>query len=849
MKKPELLAPGGSFLGAHAAFAAGADGVYLGLKEFSARKAAQNFSMDQLRRIRQLAADKGRKVYVAVNTVVREGELDRLFATFCWLAALAVDGVIVQDLGVYGLLRKEFPGLPIHASTQMAVHNDAGMRAAEEMGIRRVILSRELTLEHIRELRQRHHGIELEVFIHGALCYSFSGACLASSALTGRSANRGDCAQICRSLFHAEAGERGRLQGPAGHCFSARDLFLGREVLALADIGIDALKIEGRMKSPEYAYNVTRLYREILDRGRDLPEEEYAELVRRADLGFAREKTTGWLHGSAGSRLIDRRYPGHRGTRLGTVESARAGEMRIRLGADLSLRDGLGFFPEGDGEPLIFSVSRIMKAGREKKFARAGETVSVEVAAGKASAPGGVAEGGRARNGVRAERVLPYGARLPGQKLPPPGAEIRHLSSRFLDLPMPKEAGFPLYRVPLDMRVGLSSAARDGERRSGVLSVRIAGYPVFEQVVTVDAASRKRPFVEILARMLGESGDSVFMPGNLSFANETGLADDAVFVPPSQLKKAKNELYAFLDEAFLSSCRPPAAPPELTPLRDAESIISPDDLALLAHRQAMAPRQEPGDSAPVPFVAVDPGRIDPRELFLHAGYRWLPLPPVLLDDGLWVEALPRLAERHPDTRFAIGLNNISHIAIASALGGRRNLSFFVDFYLYVANCRALSFISERVPRLLFAYAWIEGGRGQEVELGCGASPAPPGEGPRKVPLVALAPDFRPPLFYSLGCFARHVPGAGACLGRPSAVREYPFGANAVPGEADWMPLRTKSALSGQSGTPHLANSARSGSPGYDDCPRDFAWELRQGRNRFQVVVRDCVTYLFARGKG
>ncbi len=809
MKKPELLAPGGSFLAAHAAFAAGADGVYLGLKEFSARKAAQNFSMDQLRRIRQLAADTGRKVYVAVNTVVREAELDRLFETFYWLAALSVDGVIVQDLGVYDLLRKEFPGLPVHASTQMAVHNDTGLRVAEEMGIRRVILSRELTLEHIRELRQRHHGIELEVFIHGALCYSFSGACLASSALTGRSANRGDCAQICRSLFHAEAGERGRLQGPAGYYFSARDLFLGREVLALADIGIDALKIEGRMKSPEYAYNVTRLYREILDRGRDLPEQEYAELVRRADLGFAREKTTGWLHGSAGSRLIDQRYPGHRGSRLGTVESARAGEIRIRLGADLSLRDGLGFFPEGDREPLIFSVSRIMKAGREKKFARAGETVSVDVGEGSA--------------------------------LPPPGAEIRHLSSRFLDLPMPKETGFPLYRVPLDMRVGLSSAARDGERRSGVFSVRIAGYPVFEQVVTIDAASRKRPFVEILARMLGESGDSVFMPGNLSFANETGLADDEVFVPPSQLKKAKNELYAFLGEAFLSSCRPPAEPPELTPLRNTGSVISPDDLAVLAHRQAMAPRQEPGDGAPVPFVAADPGRIDPRELFLHAGYRWLPLPPVLLDDGLWVEALQKLAERHPDTRFAIGLNNISHLAIAAALGGWQNMSFFGDFYLYVANCRALSFISERVPRLLFAYAWIEGGRGEEVELRCGAGPAQLPEGPRKVPLVTIAPDFRPPLFYSLGCFARHVPGAGACLGRPSANSALP---------------RYPAELSGSPGSADLANSALprypaelSGSPGYDDCPKDFAWELRQGRNRFQVVVRDCVTYLFARGKG
>jgi putative protease len=831
VKKPELLAPGGSFLGAHAAFAAGADGVYLGLKEFSARKAAQNFSLDQLRRIRQLAADKGKKVYVAVNTVVREFELDRLFESFTWLAALAVDGVIVQDLGVCDLLRKEFPRIPVHASTQMAVHNDTGLRLAEEMGIQRVILSRELTLDRIRGLRQRHPGIELEVFIHGALCYSFSGACLASSALTGRSANRGDCAQICRSLFQdgdrrveadwtpqrtksVPSGQSGtphlansalprdpaELSGSPGygHFFSVRDLFLGREVLELADLGIDALKIEGRMKSPEYAFNVTRLYREILDRRADVREEEYAELVRRADLSFAREKTSGWLHNPAGRHLIDQRYPGHRGSLMGIVESVSAPEIRLRLNADLSLRDGLGFFPEGSREPVIFSVSRIVKDGHETKFARAGEVVSVEVPA--IALPRYPAEldgeGGRARDDVRVERVLPYGGRptIAGA-LPLPGAEIRHLSSRFLDLPMPKEAGFPLYRVPLDMHVGLSNVTGHGERKTGVFSVRAAGYPVFERVVTIDTASRKRPFVQILARILEESGDSIFLPGNLSLTNETGLADDEVFIPPSQLKKAKNELYAFLDEAFRSSLRPTAAPPEPATLPGFESVISSDDLALLAHRQVLAPRQESGDRGDIPFVSAHPGQIDPQRLLLHAGYRWLPLPPVLLDDGRWTEALQGLAAAHPDTRFAIGLNNLSHVAIAAALRPHKNISFFADFYLYVANCRALSFIRERVPRLLFAYAWIEGERGEKAEIRCGAPPAQFTEGSRNVPIVIIDPDFSPPLFYSLGCFARHVSGAGTCL---------------------------------------------------DNCPKDFARELRQGRNRFQMIVRDCMTYLFAR---
>jgi U32 family peptidase len=477
VKKPELLAPGGSFLSAYYAFESGADGVYLGLKEFSARRGAQNFTLEQLRRIRQLAADRDRRLYVTVNTVIQQGELSRLRETLEWCQSLAVDGVIVQDLGVYGLIHRDFPRLAIHASTQMAVHNDAGLRMAEDMGIRRVILSRELPLERIRELRTRHPGIELEVFIHGALCYSFSGACLASWALTGRSGNRGDCAQICRSLFTGDLSREGLADGGPGGCypFSCRDLFLGRDVLALAEIGIDGLKIEGRMKSPEYVANVTRLYRAVLDKGDTLSEGEYEELARKARLGFAREPTTGWLHAAKGSRLISSAYPGHRGAILGTVITRRGDEFTVKLAGDLSLHDGLGFFPKGQDEPVIFSVARIRKDGREVRFARKGETVGVEVPSDAAA-------------------------------LPDVGGEIRQLSSRFLDLPQPKEAGFPLYKIPVDMGVTLG--------KDGALSVQAAGFPDFAATVTVDAASHNKEFTRILSDILNESGDSLFRPGS-----------------------------------------------------------------------------------------------------------------------------------------------------------------------------------------------------------------------------------------------------------------------------------------------------------------------------------------------
>ena len=727
MKVPELLAPGGSFQAASHAFEAGADGVYLGLKEFSARKAAQNFSLDQLRRIRQLASTRGRRVYVTLNTVVRDSERERLIETLTWLDAMGVDGVIVQDLGVYELLARRFPRIPVHASTQMAVHNDAGLRVAQEMGIRRVILSREIPLEGMRRLRDRHPGIELEVFIHGALCYSFSGACLASWALTGRSGNRGDCAQICRSLFRSEDADCAE-----GHFFSCRDLFLGREVRKLAEIGIDSLKIEGRMKSPEYVYNVTRLYRQVLDRGDALPDAEYQELVRRAETSFARRPTTGWFHASAGSHLVDPLSPGHRGARLGTVESVRGREIYLTIGADLSLRDGLGFVPEAGGETVVFSVRRISRAGREVAFARAGEAVGVEVPADS------------------------------GAPLPMPGAEIRHMSSRFLDLPQPKEAGFPLYRIPVAMKVTLDASSR--------LTVRAGGFPPFSASLSAEKAAHRKPFAGILSDMFRQSGESPLTLGELVFVNETGLADDELFVPPSLLKKVKNDFYLFLQAAFQS--RVHSDPADIGWPKMPESPVSRVDLEVAAHRERLSP-----SGGVVPFVSADPGDLRVEDLFSHAGFSWLPLPPIIVDDGSWVSALERLSDADPERWLAVGLNNLGHLGFAAALAERKNIWFFGDFFLYVANPGALAFLLRRVPRLLFAYQWIEEDPG-EAAAG---------------PLLRIAEGFRAPLFTGLGCFARHSLHGGSCPG---------------------------------------------------DCPKDYERILRQGRTAFQVIVRDCVTYLF-----
>ncbi|MCX7029923.1 MAG: U32 family peptidase, partial [Spirochaetes bacterium] len=626
-------------------------------------KAAANFDFEQLARIRGLAGDRGRRVYVALNTVVRDDEIGRLAETLARLEALAVDGVIVQDLGVTALVSRHFPSLALHASTQMAVHNAAGLAELVRLGFRRVILSRELTLAEIADLRRAQPGFELEVFVHGALCYSFSGVCLASWALTGRSGNRGDCAQICRGRFSRTAARRAERfdngaedrSGAApveGTFFSCRDLFLGRDALELVRLGVDAFKIEGRMKSPEYAAATVRLYRAVIDEGDALDDARYERLVRDAQATFAREPTTGWLRSSSGSRLVDDRFPGHRGARLGAVTAVRRERrgpawVRLALEGDLSLRDGLAFMSLDGTEQSAFSVQAIRNGGREARFARTGETVEVR---------------------------LPEGLDVPEE-----GREVRQLSSRFLDLPEPKEASVRAYRSPVGIEVVLEGAP--GGDASLVIAARdIAGARV-EERVNLEEAAQPRPFLDILGPLLAESGASTFVAAEVSLANATGLADDRIFVPPSQLKRAKNLFYARLDEAFRASVADRAnrigRGPE-SPARPAGSPPGEAEIAAFADRASISPRGR----EPLPFAWLEEdGSIDAAHLASCAGFIVVPLPPVMFDTGPWTAALERLADGLPGSQLAVGLANLSHLAIASELEPLRNISFFADFHL------------------------------------------------------------------------------------------------------------------------------------------------------------------------
>ncbi|MDR2785771.1 MAG: U32 family peptidase [Treponema sp.] len=291
MKIPELLAPAGSPEALDAAIAEGADAVYLGLKSFNARMRTVNFAYSRFEAALRALRRAGRKLYVTVNTVFEQREADRMYQLLKYLSALGPDGIIVQDFGVIRMAAGNFPALKLHASTQMNVASSAGVNLLSKHGLSRVVLSRELSLNEIQDIRGKTNS-ELEVFVHGALCVSESGLCLFSSYLGGKSANRGMCTQACRRLYRQGGGQ--------GYYFSPADLELVSLVPSLAEAGIDSLKIEGRMKSAEYVGTVVSAYRRVLDgleSGRERSIRE-AEAMLRND--FAREKTRYFFFDTAG---------------------------------------------------------------------------------------------------------------------------------------------------------------------------------------------------------------------------------------------------------------------------------------------------------------------------------------------------------------------------------------------------------------------------------------------------------------------------------------------------------------------------------------------------------------------
>lgn len=357
--RTELLAPAGDIEAAYSAFYFGADAIYLGLRQFSARAEATNFLPEELDEIVAFAHAHGKKVYVTVNTVIQEAELSAVLDTLTICAKCHADAVIVQDWGVARLVRTLFPELELYASTQMAIHNLAGALAMKRMGFKRVVPARELTLAEIREIYQKS-GLDVEVFIHGALCYSYSGLCLFSSLETGRSANRGKCVYSCRNLF--------RMSGREYHPFSMKDLALEKDVTKLDGF---SLKIEGRKKNALYVGAVVDYYRRILDTGK-----ADARLTDNLKQIFARPWTKLHLNGK-NKDVIDPDFVGHRGLMIGRVDKVFNHTITFSPNRPIARYDGIQIDIAGQEKPFGFSAEQMRVAGKNVFEASAGQVVTM----------------------------------------------------------------------------------------------------------------------------------------------------------------------------------------------------------------------------------------------------------------------------------------------------------------------------------------------------------------------------------------------------------------------------------------------------------------------------------------
>lgn len=482
----ELLAPAGDFDTALAAFAAGADAVYCGLDSFSARAFATNFSLASLADLLRVARARGKKVYVALNTLLDDSQFDEAERILQGLDRLKPDGLIVQDLGLAALCREKFPGLVLHASTQLVAHNLKGVLALKELGFKRVVLARELSFREIESI-QRRCGVELEVFIHGALCYSVSGLCLFSAMEKDRSGNRGRCAYCCRLPYETPAGGKTL-------AFSMKDLRLGREaVRRLEEIGIASLKIEGRMKSPLYVASVVAYYR---------------GLVGEADLEtvFSRRTTRLYFDGRPQERVIDKDSLGHLGTPIGTVKRVakdREGRRWLRFHTlrALEKHDGLQF--AAPGKPLGMGIVEMRRT--------LSRTPVFEVEAG-----------------CDVEVLLPDGLEVE------PGATVycsmSNAVKRRFPVPSFRRSDYPGF-IPLRVKVAL---AQDGiAAEANGISLR-ADMPL-------DKAQHPERTREAVERAFGKLGETDYYLASLELSDPDGL-----FAPASALNDLRRRLTEML---------------------------------------------------------------------------------------------------------------------------------------------------------------------------------------------------------------------------------------------------------------------------------------------------------------
>jgi len=705
MSMIELALPAGSLQSALVAFENGADAVYLGLQSFSARKGATNFSFEDIGRLKT-SLTKNQKFYVTVNTLATDHEMPQVESMLRRLALYEPDGVIVQDLGIAKMIKTQYlDRLLLHGSTQLAVHTVSGVQSMASLGFSRVVLSRELTIDEIAAIRTACPDIELKVFIHGALCYGFSGLCMASDILVGRSANRGECAQICRTWFTRTDTSK------SGNYFSMTDLDIGTAVRTLDQIGINSLKIEGRMKSPAYVGAVTRYYRLLLDRRNDSSAIEQAR--KEAHIIFSRERSAGWLSSYGrtnksdsrrGPRLSTVSYPSHTGIAIGEIEETRTNrtEMvaKLRLYGPIALHDGL----------LI------------RKAESSGIDTPVKFGLGKLWDVHG-------KSLTDSQHLSHVYILLPESVDIEPGTPIYMISKHDQEIPLISEKALTPYREPMDIECLIGN---------NIIELHSSTFfdPSITQRYQIDIGIANTPqnTIDNVLKIFASSGSSLFTLGTLSVRHTNNGTFEHVFLPLSQLKQIRRQWYAHIDQLYDRWCsvQPPRTtkttghtPWEQLPART--MIIPPGERGIIWVDIVKA------------LVASEHGLNILDYISMVDNKLYIPLQPVMFEEELFVQSLNKLVKdlssAYGKTNLRLGLNNVAHIKWAE---NNPDIPCFADVYLYMSNSLAVDILVERLPNLVGLYRWVEHPATELTEYRETASP--------------VGKDFNMPLFISRSCF-------------------------------------------------------------------------------------------------
>ncbi len=716
----ELMAPAGDLQSAYQALTHGADAIYLGLGDYSARKSAKNLSLDELRRVIQFAHEQEKFVYLAMNTLIRENELPDLIRLLHRVALTGVDGIIVQDLGLAHIIHTYFPSLALHGSTQLAVHNINGVRFLQKLGFSRVVLARELSFEEIRTIREACPDVELKVFIHGALCYSISGMCLASGMILGRSGNRGSCGQICRTWSELVSEDS---DTPNGYFFSMKDLSLEEQVLRLRDIGIEALKIEGRMKSPSYVAETTSLYRSILD---GKPHDPSA-----SRLAFSRTAETGWFGNyhrpdrtEKDAKLVYSPFSGHTGIPAGKIISRKGNRATVRTTRALALRDGLQIIAddpihEGMKVSSPFSITT-MRSKRGESITECRANTEIHIIIDEEFSEGDT---------------------------------LYQVSTHDSELKQINPLSLPLFTYPLMVTIILLDEKFIISSKIGPLGFSFT----WEQELTLLPARVEKPILPILEKGFCVTDKSLpFFSSRIELINNSRFNDQGIFIPPKVIKQLRRSWYEALSKTF-------------------EKHITERTQNILSEKPQIIERQQ--ISLPKRSLLTADGYITDSHIFL-------PLSPVqFLKDSFSMidERISQLKNTHPEKQIIVGISNIGQIPWYEQQEG---LSCFIDYYLYCVNSQAIQLIADNLHDCIGAFYWIEDDQ----------RPIPSGSHEWGIPLYYIDEDFDPPIFITRTCFRKDS----------------------------------------------LSKSC-------SDCKiRSYEYELKQTGRDYQVIVKDCMSYVYVK---